>query len=131
MEKFGFPQPPYDRFYSWITGMLVMLTELENQEYMESRRSVHALIKGRINDGQSPLAVLKIVFESSLLSPGGKWTSLCGKFEMMLDVMTPLMKAEPNSINHLIYKFETQPPHHIRLRCSATFSCACRASNHG
>ena len=36
MANFGFPQPPYDRLYSWTTGMIVMIMELEQQESLEN-----------------------------------------------------------------------------------------------
>ena len=79
LAKFGYPQPPYDRLCSWITGMLVMLTELEHQEYLDACQRTHAYLKTCVEDGKDPLAALKTASESSLLSPSGKWSSLSGK----------------------------------------------------
>jgi hypothetical protein len=108
MANFGFPQPPYDRFYSWITGMLVMLMELEQQDSLSTWQRLHTYVKICSEGGKGPLAALQAASESSYFSQSGKWLSLCGKFEMMVDVMTPLMKSAPERVNHMIQMFETR-----------------------
>ena len=106
MARFGFPQPPYDRLYSWVTGMLVMLAELEFQEYSDACQQVHSFLANCVRKGKDPIASSKKAVESPVLAPSGKWTGLCGKFEMMLDTMTPVMTAEPEIIRNMIYIFE-------------------------
>ena len=36
VDNFRFPQPAYDRLYSWVIGMTVMIVELEEQECKEN-----------------------------------------------------------------------------------------------
>ena len=106
MANFRFPQPPYDRLYSWVTGMTVMTMELEQQETGENWQRLQSYVKICSEGGDGPQAALRRASESSYFSQSGKWASLCGKFEMIKDVMTQLIKTSPDQLDRMIQKFD-------------------------
>ena len=106
MANFRFPQPPYDRLYSWVTGMIVMTMELEQQETLENWQRLQSYVKICSEGGEGPQVTLKKASESSYFSQSGKWTSLCGKFEMIMDVLTQLMKTSPDQMDRLVPRFD-------------------------
>ena len=83
-----------------------MIVEREEQGRAEVWRRLQSYMKIRSEQGQGPTAALHSASQSPYFSQSGKLTSLCGQFELLMDVMTPLMNASPEEANNLIRKFD-------------------------
>ena len=105
-NTFRFPQPAYDRFYSWIIAMTVMIVELEEQEYREDWKRLQHYVEISHADGIPPAVSLEQASESTYFSRSGQWAGLIGKMEMLLDTLTALLQTIPEKMPSIIRKFE-------------------------
>jgi hypothetical protein len=112
MANFKFPQPAYDRLYAWIIGMVILAIELEQKEKEEGWEQLQRYVDMRLANSNKHRDDMKnyidTASEFAYFSQKEKWSSLIGKLEMMLDVITQFMQETPERVRYFFPKFNVK-----------------------